>query len=68
MSSNTVKAKTHWVWTKHAESKNPTRSIAGKEVWPHYKHEAPQWMLDQGLIQDASEVEKDGQMDLFEII
>ncbi|MEK5058630.1 hypothetical protein BK126_03045 [Paenibacillus sp. FSL H7-0326] len=68
MQNNTVKAKTYWTWTKLAEAKNPTRSIAGKEIWPHYRTEAPAKWLEDGLIQDASEVEKDGQVDLFDIL
>lgn len=68
MSSNTVKAKTYWTWTKLAEAKNPNWSKAGTEIWPHYKYDAPAKWLEDGLIQDASEVDREGQLDLFEII
>ncbi|MEK5060502.1 hypothetical protein BK126_04530 [Paenibacillus sp. FSL H7-0326] len=68
MSYNTVKAKTYWTWTKLAESKNPNWSKEGTEIWPHYRTEAPKKWLEDGLIQDASEVEKGGQVDLFDIL
>ena len=68
MSSNNVKAKTYWVWSKKAEAKNPAHTRSGEPIWQDKLYDAPQWMLDQGLIQDASEVGNEGQLDLFDII
>lgn len=63
-----VKAQSYWVWTDKAQEKNPKYSRAGDPIWPDYKHEAPSEWVEQGLICDASEVEKEGQADLFEYI
>ncbi|WP_051289630.1 hypothetical protein [Paenibacillus massiliensis] len=68
MSNETVKAKTHWVWTAKAERENPQRSVEGREVWSHYLQNAPKRWLDDGLIQDASEYEGKGQADLFDYL
>lgn len=70
MSSNNgmVRAKNYWVWTKLAEAKDPAHAKSGEPVWQDKLYEAPQWMLDQGLIQDASEGGSEGQLDLFNII
>lgn len=70
MSYNTVKAKTYWVWTEKAEKSNlaPYHTKAGERVWEAKSIEAPAKWLEDGLIQDASEVEKDGQVDLFDIL
>ncbi|GAB6990873.1 hypothetical protein [Paenibacillus pini] len=63
-----VKAKTYWVWTDKAEAKNPARTRSGEQVWIQHLYEAPQWLLDEGLIQDAEEVDKEGQMSIFDYI
>ncbi|MDN8588758.1 hypothetical protein Q0V21_08240 [Paenibacillus sp. 11B] len=64
MSNDMVTARTQWAWTEKAESQNPTRSRAGEPIWPQYKTSAPKAWLDQGLIQDASEVVTEGQATL----
>ncbi|OAB48480.1 hypothetical protein [Paenibacillus antarcticus] len=66
--SETVKAKTFWVWTDKAEAKNPARSRSGEPIWEDKRYEAPQWMIDQGLIQDAGDVDKEGQMSIFDLM
>ncbi|MDH6670188.1 Fe-S cluster biosynthesis and repair protein YggX [Paenibacillus sp. LBL] len=70
MTPNTVTAQTHWVWTKKAEKSNlaPYRTKAGERVWEARSIEAPAKWLEDGLIQDASEFEKEGQVDLFDIL
>ncbi|WP_145333329.1 hypothetical protein [Paenibacillus xylanexedens] len=61
-----VKAKTKWVWTELAQRKNPNHSRAGDPIWPHFQTEAPKQWLDDGLIQDETEVVKEGQMSIFD--
>lgn len=55
--SDTVKAKTYWVWTELAARKNPARARAGEPIWSHQMYEAPRFMLKDGLIIDSSEVD-----------
>lgn len=64
MSNDMVTARTQWVWTETAQSRNPKYSRAGEVIWAHFKLVAPKDWLDQGLIQDASEVVKEGQATL----
>lgn len=68
MSSNNVKAKSYWVWTKLAETKNPAHTRSGEPIWQDKLYEAPAKWLEDGLIQDASEVGNEGQLDLFDLI
>lgn len=66
--NETVKAKTHWVWTIEAEKRNPNHSKAGEPIWYHHKIEAPKEWFDDGLIIDSTEFIKEGQTDLFEFL
>ncbi|OAB46558.1 hypothetical protein [Paenibacillus antarcticus] len=66
--SDTVTAKTFWVWTDKAAAKNPAYSRSGEPVWEKDLYNAPQWMIDQGLIQDAGDVDKEGQMSIFDLM
>lgn len=66
MAPNTVTAETTWVWTKKAQEKNPERSKAGEPIWYHQQKHAPKFMLDEGLICDSSEFEKEGQATIFD--
>ncbi|WP_068505736.1 hypothetical protein [Paenibacillus kribbensis] len=63
-----VTAKTCWVWTQKAEKTNPSRSIEGEPIWPHYQQQAPRKWLEDGLIQDSSEFAGSGQADLFDYL
>lgn len=63
-----VTANTFFCWTDKAEKENPQRSKAGDPIWPHYKHSAPAKWLEDGLIIDASEFKREGQVDLFECL
>lgn len=63
-----VTAKSFFVWTEKAEKENPQRSRAGVQIWDHYKHNAPAFMLHDGLIIDSSEFVKSGQADIFDYI
>ncbi|MFD1990078.1 hypothetical protein ACFSGI_08915 [Paenibacillus nicotianae] len=63
-----VKAKTYWVWTELAERKNPAYSRTGYPVWDTYLYEAPTFMLTDGLIADASEVDgNEGQVTMLDL-
>jgi len=66
--SETVTAKTFWVWTVEAEKGNPQRSKAGDPIWPHYQQDAPTFMLKERLIIDSSEFIKEGQVTIFDLI
>ncbi|OPG98639.1 hypothetical protein B2I21_09880 [Chryseobacterium mucoviscidosis] len=68
MSNDKVTACTHWVWTEMAAAKNPTYSRVGEPIWPHFKITAPKEWLDEGLIQDASDVELEGQTTIDDFI
>jgi hypothetical protein len=68
VASNTVTAQTYWTWTRKAEEEDPKRHRAGERVWPHYEKEAPARWLEDGLICDSMESEKEGQTDLFDYI
>ncbi|MFK0524773.1 hypothetical protein ACINKY_21470 [Paenibacillus illinoisensis] len=61
-----VTANTKWVWTEHAEKLNPNRSRAGELVWYQYEENAPKDWLDKGLIIDAKDFKKEGQMSIFD--
>lgn len=61
-----VTAKTKWVWTEHAEKLNPGRSRAGELIWYQYEDAAPKEWLDKGLIIDAEDFKKKGQMSIFD--
>lgn len=63
-----VTATTHWVWTDKAQKSNlaPYRTMAGEKVWEDHRKVAPAKWLEDGLIQDASELEKEGQMTIFD--
>ncbi|PPQ49102.1 hypothetical protein C5G87_06925 [Paenibacillus peoriae] len=63
-----VKAKSYWVWTQKAEAKNPARTKAGDQIWMERLYEAPQWMIDEGLIQDAEDAPQEGQTNIFDFI
>ncbi|KAF6576561.1 hypothetical protein JDW19_02475 [Paenibacillus polymyxa] len=63
-----VTAATHWVWTAKAEKTNPSRSVEGQPIWPHYQQQAPRKWLEDGLIQDSTDFAGRGQMDLYELI
>ncbi|APB77404.1 hypothetical protein PPYC2_21720 [Paenibacillus polymyxa] len=63
-----VTAKTYWVWTQKAEVKNPARTKAGDQIWMEHLYEAPQWMIDEGLIQDAEDAPQEGQTNIFDFI
>lgn len=57
-----AKAKTYWVWTAKAEVSDPNRT-AGAPLPDIYKHDAPEYWLERGVIIDSSEYV--GQMDLY---
>lgn len=61
-----VTAKTTWVWTDLAEQKNPNHSRSGDPIWPHFQKDAPKEWLDHGLIMDASDIVREGQMSIFD--
>ena len=63
-----VKAKTFWVWTDKAEAKNPAYNRSGEPIWDDKRYEAPEQWLTDGLIQDAEDVDKEGQMSIFDIL
>ncbi|PWW37375.1 MULTISPECIES: hypothetical protein [Paenibacillus] len=66
MSEEKVTAKTYWVWTDQAAAKNPSRSVPGVPIWPHYLTDAPKTWLDEGLIIDAEDFVEEGQMSIFD--
>lgn len=66
MDKEKVTAKTTWVWTDKAEQLNPNHSRSGDPIWHHFQKDAPKDWLDQGLIIDASDVVKEGQMSIFD--
>ena len=68
MSGEKVTAQTYWVWTDVAAAKNPSRSVSGVPVWPHYQKDAPKEWLNQGLIIDASEYVEEGQTTIFDFM
>ncbi|MDP1513084.1 hypothetical protein Q8I65_23270 [Paenibacillus ottowii] len=68
VNNDKVTATTHWVWTAKAEKTNPSRSVEGQPIWPHYQQQAPRKWLEDGLIQDSAEFTGKGQMDLYELI
>jgi len=66
--NETVTAKTFWVWTDKAATKNPAYSRSGEPIWEDNRYEAPKQWLTDGLIQDAEDVDKEGQMSIFDIL
>lgn len=68
MSDKKVTANTHWVWTEKAAARNPAHSRVGEPIWPHFKTAAPKDWLEEGLIQDASEIELEGQTTIDDFI
>ncbi|MEC0092866.1 hypothetical protein [Paenibacillus macquariensis] len=61
--SESVIARTHWVWTEKGKELDPY-SRAGNKVWSHINKSAPKRYLDEGYIQDSSEFIVVGQITL----
>ncbi|OAB25254.1 hypothetical protein PMSD_25930 [Paenibacillus macquariensis subsp. defensor] len=66
--TETVTAKTFWVWTDKAEAKNPAFNRSGEPIWDDSRYVAPKQWLTDGLIQDAGDVDKEGQMSIFDLM
>lgn len=53
--SETVKAKTQWVWTEKAVKLNSYEKLPGAPIWENYRKKAPTRWLEEGLIEESGQ-------------